>query len=108
MKRILIALAAVAALPIAAMAQHEGHAHKAGEKCPVPVAGKKVVACPVMGEKFTPDATTVSSKYNGKTYQFCCPGCKGTFEKNPAKFAANAEKATPKKSAPPKKVTKKA
>lgn len=102
MKRILFALAAVAAIPVVAFAQ----ADKKMEKCPVPVAGKKVVTCPVMGDKFTPDATTVSSKFNGKTYQFCCPGCKGTFEKNPAKFAVATK--TEAKKAAPKKVSKKA
>jgi len=27
------------------------------------------------------------SDYNGQTYYFCAPGCKRTFEKNPAQFA---------------------
>ena len=29
-------------------------------------------------------ATTV---YQGKTYHFCSPGCKATFEKDPARYA---------------------
>ena len=28
-----------------------------------------------------------TSVFQGKTYYFCSPGCKATFEKNPAKFA---------------------
>jgi len=28
-----------------------------------------------------------SSNHGGKTYYFCCPSCKGAFEKNPAKYA---------------------
>ncbi len=28
-----------------------------------------------------------SSVYQGKTYYFCSPGCKTTFDKNPAKHA---------------------
>ncbi len=27
------------------------------------------------------------SSHGGKTYYFCSPGCKATFDKNPAKFA---------------------
>ena len=27
------------------------------------------------------------STYQGKTYYFCAPGCKVTFDKNPAKYA---------------------
>ena len=27
------------------------------------------------------------SDYKGKTYYFCAPTCKTTFDKNPAKFA---------------------
>ncbi len=26
------------------------------------------------------------SEYQGKTYYFCSPGCKRTFEQNPAKY----------------------
>ena len=33
-------------------------------------------------EKTSPD-----SKYEGKVYYFCCPSCKGMFDKNPAKYA---------------------
>ncbi|MBM4342071.1 MAG: YHS domain-containing protein [Deltaproteobacteria bacterium] len=52
-----------------------------------PPAGE--VKCPVSGEGFTPSATSPSSEYNGKTYYFCCPGCKKKFDADPAKFAAN-------------------
>jgi len=27
-----------------------------------------------------------TTTYKGKTYYFCAPGCKKTFEKNPEKF----------------------
>ncbi len=27
------------------------------------------------------------SDYKGKTYYFCNPGCKSTFDKNPTKYA---------------------
>jgi len=28
-----------------------------------------------------------SSGHGGQTYYFCCPSCKGAFDKNPAKYA---------------------
>ncbi len=28
------------------------------------------------------------SDYNGKTFYFCAPSCKATFDKNPAKYAS--------------------
>ncbi len=50
-------------------------------------AGNKI--CPVMGDK-------VSGKdyydYNGKRYGLCCPMCPATFAKDPAKYAAIADK----------------
>ena len=50
---------------------------------------KKVVSaiCPVMGTKI-PDIAKAAGKsvYKGKTYYFCCGGCKPAFDKNPAKY----------------------
>lgn len=35
----------------------------------------------------------LSVEYEGKTYYFCCDGCKTAFEKNPAKYVkANLDK----------------
>lgn len=52
-------------------------------------APKKVVSavCPVMGNKI-PDVTKAPAKsvYKGKTYYFCCKGCKPEFDKNPEKY----------------------
>ena len=44
--------------------------------------------CPVMGTKI-PDVTKAAGKsvYKGKTYYFCCRGCKPKFDANPAKYA---------------------
>jgi YHS domain-containing protein len=42
--------------------------------------------CPVSGEEFTVEATSPKAEHNGKTYYFCCGGCKAKFEANPAKF----------------------
>jgi YHS domain-containing protein len=30
------------------------------------------------------------SDYNGKTYYFCAPSCKTTFDKNPSKYAGDS------------------
>jgi YHS domain-containing protein len=54
-----------------------------------PAAPKKIVSavCPVMGTKI-PDVTKAVGKsvYKGKTYYFCCAGCKPKFDKNPEKY----------------------
>ncbi len=38
------------------------------------------VVCGMSAEK---GKWTASSVYQGKTYYFCCNGCKGAFEKSP-------------------------
>ncbi|MDO8301747.1 MAG: YHS domain-containing protein [Sedimentisphaerales bacterium] len=39
--------------------------------------------CPVMGGEINKD---VYVEYKGKKVYFCCPSCKGEFEKNPEKY----------------------
>ena len=68
-----------------------------------PAVHKKVVSavCPVMGTKI-PDVSKSKggkSVYKGKTYYFCCPGCKPQFDKNPEKYI----KSPPAKKEPAKK-----
>ena len=48
--------------------------------------------CPVTKEKIASvkDAAG-SSTYQGKTYYFCCAGCKPMFDKDPAKYATPAK-----------------
>ncbi|MBS2018149.1 MAG: YHS domain-containing protein [Deltaproteobacteria bacterium] len=69
----------------------------AGEHHAAPKAGGNVKApgdakvgdttkCPVTGEEFTVEATSQKAEYEGKTYYFCCGGCKKKFESDPAKF----------------------
>jgi YHS domain-containing protein len=41
---------------------------------------------PVCGMNVDEKTAKSKSEYNGKTYYFCAPGCKSTFDKNPAKF----------------------
>lgn len=58
-------------------------------KSPAAVAATKTVSavCPVMGNRI-PDVTKAAGKsvYKGKTYYFCCPGCKPQFDKDPEKY----------------------
>lgn len=72
----------------------------AGSVSAAPIAKAKPAAakaaalvCPVTKEKIASvkDAAG-SSTYQGKTYYFCCAGCKPMFDKDPAKYAAPAAK----------------
>lgn len=47
--------------------------------------GEKVT-CPVMGHEIEKSKAAGSTEYNGKTYYFCCAGCKAKFEKDPEKY----------------------
>ncbi len=42
---------------------------------------------PVCGMMVDEKKTKLKSDYNGKTYYFCAPSCKATFDKSPSKFA---------------------
>ena len=48
------------------------------------MATVKDVVCGMDIESTTAAAT---SEYAGKTYYFCAPGCKKSFDKEPAKYA---------------------
>lgn len=51
------------------------------------------VFCAVTGEEIaSPALAAAKLSYNNKTYYLCCPGCKAKWEKNPAKYAAAADK----------------
>ena len=52
------------------------------------------IKCPVTGEKIADPAKAPGGKsvYKGKTYYFCCAGCKPKFDKNPAKYVKNSAK----------------
>ena len=52
---------------------------------------KTALICPVTGEKFASTKTAAGhSMYKGKTFYFCCAGCKPRFDKNPAGITKNA------------------
>lgn len=52
-----------------------------------------VIRCAVTGEKIASlPAPGGKSVYKGKTYYFCCSGCKPQFDKNPEKYIKTASK----------------
>ncbi len=42
---------------------------------------------PVCGMMVDERRAAGTSMYQGKSFYFCSPGCKNSFDKNPAKFA---------------------
>lgn len=77
------ALGAIALLAIPALA----HDHKK------PAPKKAALFCPVTGDKIaSPKAAMGQTKFNAKTYYFCCSMCKPRFDKSPAKFVKNSAK----------------
>jgi len=63
---------------------HE-HAHQHGEES-MHEHGDDAVVDPVCGMKIKKSEAKVTCEYNGKTYYFCCAGCKEKFEKDPEKY----------------------
>lgn len=102
MKRIAIAIVSAAVLSAAAFAQTKTEQKPAPKAEPLPAK----VKCAVMGDEFKPNAKSLKSVYKGKTYYFCCGGCKPAFDKNPEKYAV-ADKPAAKKPAAPAKPAKK-
>jgi YHS domain-containing protein len=47
---------------------------------------------PVCKMKVDEKTAKLKSEYGGKTYYFCAPSCKATFEKNPVKYAGDSPK----------------
>jgi YHS domain-containing protein len=77
MIRPLIAVAATVLLASSAFA---------AKPAPKPAA----LVCPVTGDKIASvKAAAGHSSYKGKTYYFCCAGCKPEFDKAPQKFVKN-------------------
>jgi YHS domain-containing protein len=93
MKSILTALAFAGLVLAAAPAVHaKPPADKAATtKAPPKVftSPQKVgseATCPVTGERFTIAKDTLHVEHKGKHVYFCCPGCKGAFDKDPDKY----------------------
>lgn len=51
------------------------------------------VVCPVSGETMLKSEAKLSTVYEGRTYYFCCPGCKEKFLKDPKAYIAKQEAA---------------
>jgi Cu+-exporting ATPase len=45
------------------------------------------VTDPVCKMEIDADKAAATSQYKGQTYYFCASGCKGAFDKDPAKYA---------------------
>jgi YHS domain-containing protein len=91
MKRILLAATALTLSMGVAVAAP-------GAKAPEKPAAQTTPVCPVMNHEIgviEPD--TPNSVYNGKTYYFCCAGCKPTFDKDPAKYVKDDTQKKPAK-----------
>ncbi len=41
---------------------------------------------PVCGMEVSPEDAAATSEYKGKTYYFCCEGCKEEFDANPRQY----------------------
>jgi Cu+-exporting ATPase len=96
----LVAVAAFAGAALAAPQSGKPAPAKPAPKAPAKVAEAPV--CPITGEKVANIKTAETSSFKGKTYYFCCAGCKPMFDKNPAKYV-KAEPAKPAKAAAKKK-----
>ena len=44
------------------------------------------VTDPICGMQFPPEKAAGKLAYEGKTYYFCSPGCKRSFDKDPEKY----------------------
>lgn len=46
---------------------------------------------PVCGMEVDEQTAQWTSEYQGKTYYFCAPGCKASFDKDPEKYLNGGE-----------------
>jgi Cu+-exporting ATPase len=95
MKRTLVMMACLALVLVAAGCgkdsekgnDHSGHDHATHQDASTTDTSKmEMVSCPVMGTKFAKDKAVNSTEYKGKTYYFCCLGCKSKFVAEPEKY----------------------
>jgi len=86
MKNIFLTVLALATITGAVFASPD----KDTKKTHTPVKQAALI-CPVTGDKIASIKAAVGhSVYKGKTYYFCCAGCKPRFDKEPAKIVKNA------------------
>ncbi len=86
----LVACGGAAKEPATPDTNAEHHDAKATPSADVKAPGEAKVGdksrCTVTGEELDVTADTPHSEYNGKTYYFCCGGCKKKFDADPSKF----------------------
>lgn len=46
---------------------------------------------PICGMDIDEKTARHTSEYQGKTYYFCAPGCKRTFDQNPEQYAEHSQ-----------------
>ncbi len=46
---------------------------------------------PVCGMQVDEKKAAATSTYQGKTYYFCAPGCKSTFDKSPERYTKQSQ-----------------
>jgi YHS domain-containing protein len=61
-------------------------ANKEGVKKPGEAKPGDKSTCTVTGEEIDVTADSPHSEHNGKTYYFCCTGCKKKFDADPSKY----------------------
>jgi xanthine dehydrogenase accessory factor len=82
------AKAPAVAIPVALA----GHSHKGGGGTAAEEMTHAVIGAPVTtidlvcGMTVTADGSSRPFEYEGKTYYFCCPGCRAAFEKDPTHY----------------------
>lgn len=64
---------------------HDHHAHETGSCCTKPVADTPV-RDPVCGMSVDPKAGKPSTDHGGRTFHFCCDGCRKKFEAAPEQY----------------------
>ncbi len=74
-------------------AKFEADPEKYLAKQPAPIAQATEAIDPVCGMKVKPEKAAASFDYKGKTYYFCCPGCRAKFEADPEKYLAKLREA---------------
>lgn len=78
-------------------AEHHEHAEASASATVVPPGEAHVgdtTTCPISGETFVVTESSPHAEYEGRTYYFCCPGCAGRFQADPAHYAHPAATTT--------------
>jgi P-type Cu+ transporter len=71
-----------------------GHADVMAAKPGGEMEAQRSAIDPVCGMSVDPDHADLRSVHDGVTYYFCSPGCKASFDKEPAKYVSGAKTKT--------------